>query len=175
MGVLLLFVGCVSVEKHPNAYMLSPRVEKIIENLPDKKWRIEAFNMSLGHMQTVDSAAFTSSCLSELHKYLLAQPALASYYQNQKAGINTINLGIWLGITYKKQIVNTKLVRSYECSLIVAVKGGGQDYEELLVNTSFLISRPFEQKESVLEIEKGVINDALLTASDIIGSMFNQV
>lgn len=168
-------MGCASVN-NDRIYALSPKAQKIIENLPDKQLRIEVFNMSLGHMETVACDSFVASCRERLYTLLVAQPTLASCFQKKNiVESNTVNLGIWLGITYKKRLVNAKPIRDYECSLIVAIKGGAQRDEDILVNTSFLISKFVTQEGSLLEQEKGVIQEALQKTSDIISATCEDV
>ncbi len=165
-----MFVGCASVNKD-RIYALSPRAQKIIENLPDKQMRIEAFNMSLRHMETVDDDSLVASCRERLYEFLATQSTLSPCFQkNNVAESIRVDLGIWLGITYKKRLINAKPIRAYECSLIVAIRGGEQGYEEILVNTSFLISKPYEQESDALEQEKCAIQDALQKTSEIISA-----
>lgn len=120
-------------------------------------------------MESIDNDVFAAQCKERIYAHLLAQPHLASCLQRRnQEECNMVDLGIWLGIVYKKRLANAKPVRNYECALIVAIKDGERGSEEMLVDTGFLISRPFEQEENILEIEKRVIDEALKKASNII-------
>lgn len=127
--------------------------------------------MSLGHMETVDDDSLVASCRERLYELLATQPTLAPCFQKKNVvEPNKVDLGIWLGITYKKRLANAKPIRAYECSLIVAIRGGEQGYEEILVNTSFLISKPFGQESTAQEQERCAIQDALQKTSEIISA-----